>query len=254
MIDNRPTTSWSRALRGNVRDTLDFMESCYGDLKGYYREYFCHCISILLFSFLLWRENWFYNVFFRILIFINFLPHRVDGARWIGGLKEEAGRFIAPLTNWLEEIRFSRSRYLPSVVSSRDAVSLESASQSRSAVKRAAALMSQLFNCPRFLYPRVSRKYGPIPAEGGRGGCLSPRNCFVSPPPLFFFFPFARFLPSARISIADRNSRVTRFEAWSVVTRKGGKGIYIYTFYLLVNSLLKRDLSLDSIRFLFYFS
>lgn len=234
MIDNRPTASWSRALRGNVRDTLDFMESRYGDLKGYYREYFCHCISILLFSFAPFSERkLILQRFLSNFDFpLNFLPHRVDGARWIGGLKEEeAGRFIAPLTNWLEEIRFSRSRYLPSVVSSRDAVSLESASQSRSAVKRAAALMSQLFNCPRFLYPRVSRKYGvPSPQKEEEDAC--PREIVSSPLPLFFFFPFARFLPSTRISIADRNSRVTRFEAWSVVTRKKGKGIYIYIHIL----------------------
>lgn len=234
MIDNRPTASWSRALRGNVRDTLDFMESRYGDLKGYYREDFCHCISILLFSFAPFSERkLILQRFLSNFDFpLNFLPHRVDGARWIGGLKEEeAGRFIAPLTNWLEEIRFSRSRYLPSVVSSRDAVSLESASQSRSAVKRAAALMSQLFNCPRFLYPRVSRKYGPIPAEGGGGGCLSPRNCFVSPPSLFFL-PFRSLF--AFDSHLDRRSKFSSNSFRSVIgcyEKEGERNIYIYTHF-----------------------
>lgn len=78
MIDNRPTASWSRALRGNVRDTLDFMESRYGDLKGYYREYFCHCISILLFSFAPFSERkLILQRFLSNFDFpLNFLPHR----------------------------------------------------------------------------------------------------------------------------------------------------------------------------------
>lgn len=81
---------------------------------------------------------------------------------------------------------------------------------------------------------------------------LSPRNCFVASPLLFFSSPSL----FARISIADRNSRVTRLEAFRSVVNEKGKAVEyvrLASSLILVKREPDRSICLDPIFILFRF-
>lgn len=128
-------------------------------------------------------------------------------------------------------------------------------------MKRAAALMSQLFNCPRLSPLLLTACFSKIRYQNG---VPSPKEDAaklfrrVSP----FFSPLLLFRSLfAFDSHLDRRSKFSSNSFRSVIgcyEKEGERNIHIYIYFssslILLPEARAIDSSLDSIRFLFYFS